>query len=208
MNRGVGYLYLKRSLDLSMTLVGFLVLSPIMLLIALLLRWSVNSSPIFRQERAGLHGKTFTVFKFKTMSEARNSAGQLLPDKDRLTAIGKLIRSTSLDELPQLVNVIRGDMSVVGPRPLLVRYLPLYNSRQARRHEVRPGITGWAQVNGRNAISWEERFEMDVYYVDHLSLGLDLKILWTTILKVLKREGISGADSPTMKAFTGTPKQP
>lgn len=203
-SKGV-YLYIKRWLDLIMAVMGCLVLGPIMLLVGLALRWSVNSSPIFWQERAGLDGKPFRVLKFKTMMDMRDGQGNLLPDKDRLTRAGKFVRTTSLDELPQLINVIKGDMSLIGPRPLLVRYLPLYSERQARRHEVRPGITGWAQVNGRNAISWEDRFELDVYYVDHLSIRLDLKILWMTILKVLKREGISGADSPTMKAFTGTP---
>lgn len=205
MNTKVLYRELKRSLDLVFALLGLLVLSPIMLLIWLLLRGSLGVDPVFRQQRAGLRGKTFLLLKFKTMKDTRDDAGVLLPDKDRLTRVGKFIRSTSLDELPQFINVIRGDMSLVGPRPLLVKYLPLYTERQSRRHEVRPGITGWAQVNGRNAISWEQRFELDVHYVDHIGFGLDLMILWKTFVKVIRREGISGADSPTMSAFTGTP---
>lgn len=155
------------------------------------------------QERPGKGGRVFRVVKFKTMNNRRDQTGKLLPDSERITILGKFVRSTSLDELPQLVNVLVGDMSLVGPRPLLVKYLSLYNERQARRHEVRPGITGWAQVNGRNAISWQERFELDVYYVDNLSFWLDLKILFLTVRKVLKREGISSQNSVTMDAFKG-----
>jgi lipopolysaccharide/colanic/teichoic acid biosynthesis glycosyltransferase len=157
----------------------------------------------FKQIRPGIYTRKFQLIKFKTMNDKQNSEGNLLSDADRLTKIGHIIRKTSLDELPQLINVIKGDMSLVGPRPLLVEYLPLYNEHQKRRHEVKPGITGWAQVNGRNAISWKEKFELDVWYVDHCSFSLDMKILWLTILKVFKREGINQAGQATVEKFNG-----
>jgi lipopolysaccharide/colanic/teichoic acid biosynthesis glycosyltransferase len=166
-----------------------------------------NSGKVFfRQERPGKNGKVFKVIKFKTMNDRKGRDGKLLPDNERLTTIGKFIRTTSMDELPQLLNVLKGDMSLIGPRPLLVKYLPLYSHHQARRHEVRPGITGWAQVNGRNAISWEEKFEYDVWYVDNLSMLLDLKIIFRTIQKVIIREGISSTTTLTMEAFKGNHK--
>ena len=165
-----------------------------------------NGGPVFfTQTRPGLNGCLFMLLKLKTMNDKRDKSGKLLPDNARLTNVGRFIRSMSIDELPQLVNVLRGDMSIVGPRPLLPEYLPLYNERQARRHEVRPGITGWAQVNGRNAISWEEKFDLDVWYVDNISFGLDMKILFMTFLKVLKREGISSVSATTMEKFNGSP---
>jgi lipopolysaccharide/colanic/teichoic acid biosynthesis glycosyltransferase len=194
----------KRFLDFTLTGIGFLVISPLLLLITLVLFFANGGKPFFYQERPGKDARIFRLYKFKTMNDRRDAEGKLLPDAERMTRAGRLIRSLSLDELPQLWNVLRGDMSLVGPRPLLVRYLPRYNKRQARRHELRPGITGWAQVNGRNAIGWEEKFELDVYYVDHLSLALDLKILWLTLLKVLRREGINTAPGMTMTEFLGS----
>lgn len=197
-------LFFKRVIDLLASGLGLLILSPVILLLILIITLSNRGTPFFFQQRPGRNGHIFRVIKFKTMNDRRDENGNLLPDKDRLTGIGKFIRSTSLDELPQLINVFKGDMSLIGPRPLLVKYLPLYNARQARRHEVRPGITGWAQVNGRNAISWEQKFEFDVWYVDHLSLLVDIRILWMTILKVVKRDGISADNSATMHPFAGT----
>ncbi len=169
----------------------------------LLLLIANNGKPFFLQQRPGKNEKIFTVIKFKTMNDKKDENGNLLPDEERLTTIGKFIRKTSLDEIPQLLNVIKGDMSLVGPRPLLVEYLPLYNEFEKRRHEVKPGITGWAQVNGRNAISWQQKFEYDVWYVDHLSFGLDMKILFMTFVKVFKSEGINAAGSATMEKFKG-----
>jgi lipopolysaccharide/colanic/teichoic acid biosynthesis glycosyltransferase len=166
-----------------------------------------KGTPFFIQPRPGKDERIFKIIKFKTMTDARDANGKLLPDAQRLTTIGKIVRSSSLDEIPQLFNVLAGDMSLIGPRPLLVSYLPRYDEFQKRRHEVRPGITGWAQVNGRNAISWPQKFGYDVWYVDHLSLALDLRILWLTVLKVLKREGISSATSATMETFTGNETQ-
>lgn len=179
----------------------FLLLLP-MLLIALLVRVNLGSPVLFRQMRPGLHGKPFILYKFRTMRNALGPDGRSLPDEQRLTPFGRWLRLTSLDELPELWNVLRGDMSLVGPRPLLMEYLPLYSPRQARRHEVRPGITGWAQVNGRNALSWEERLEMDVWYVDHRSLALDTKIVWLTVWTVLTRHGVNHAGHATMPKFT------
>jgi lipopolysaccharide/colanic/teichoic acid biosynthesis glycosyltransferase len=187
-------------------LVAFVVFSPFFLLIWVLLLFVNQGAPFFTQLRPGKSGKTFRVIKFRTMNNRRDQAGKLLPDAQRLTKIGRFVRSTSLDEIPQLINVIKGDMSLIGPRPLLVRYLDRYTPEQARRHEVRPGITGWAQVNGRNAISWEEKFTLDVWYVDNLSFALDMKILWMTIKKVLRREGISSGSSATMEEFMGSTK--
>lgn len=198
--------FFKRLVDLVLSLLAFLIFSPIFLIVLLLLFVANHGAPFFIQPRPGKNGKVFNVIKFRTMNNKRDASGKLLPDAQRLTPVGRFIRSTSLDEIPQLLNVIKGDMSLIGPRPLLVRYLDRYTPEQARRHEVRPGITGWAQVNGRNAISWEKRFELDVYYVDHLSFALDLKILWLTLQKVIKREGISSGSSATMEEFKGTAK--
>ncbi len=194
----------KRLLDLVGAGVGLLLLAPLMLLIAILVRVGLGSPVLFRQQRPGLHGKPFTLYKFRTMTDARDAQGNLLPDEQRLTRLGRFLRSTSLDELPELWNVLKGDMSLVGPRPLLMEYLPLYTPEQFRRHGVRPGVTGWAQIRGRNTLTWEERFALDVWYVDHVSLGLDLKILALTLWKVLTREGISHPGSDTMPKFTGS----
>lgn len=195
---------MKRLLDILAASSGLLLLSPVLLLLAVCVRSRIGRPVFFRQRRPGLGGGAFEMVKFRTMTEARDDQGELLPDAERLPAFGRFLRSTSLDELPELWNVLRGDMSLVGPRPLLMEYLPLYSAEQARRHEVRPGITGWAQVNGRNALSWEEKFELDVWYVDHRSLWLDLRILWLTLLKVAKREGVSAEGSATMHRFAGS----
>jgi undecaprenyl phosphate N,N'-diacetylbacillosamine 1-phosphate transferase len=196
--------YFKRLFDFLLSLLGFIIISPIFLLIWIWLSIAnKGAGAFFFQERPGKNEKIFKVIKFKTMNDRKDASGKLLPDAQRLTKVGKFVRSTSLDEIPQLLNVIKGDMSLIGPRPLLVEYLPLYNEKQKRRHEVRPGITGWAQVNGRNAISWQQKFEYDVWYVDHISLSLDLKILLKTIRKVFIREGISSDRSATMEAFNG-----
>lgn len=195
--------FFKRLIDILVSFIGLLALSPIMLFITMLLLFANRGKPFFTQQRPGKDMRVFRVVKFKTMDDKRDIHGNLLPDGERLTRIGKLIRSTSLDELPQLLNVLKGDMSLVGPRPLLVKYLPLYNKHQARRHEVRPGITGWAQVNGRNAISWQERFNLDVYYAENLSLALDVRIIFLTFRKVMEREGINANDTTTMEAFKG-----
>lgn len=194
---------LKRFLDVLMATIGIVVCSPVILMVAILLNLSLRGNPFFVQERPGRNGRIFKLIKFRTMNEKRDRNGKLLPDRDRLTPVGRLIRSTSLDELPQLLNVLKGDMSLVGPRPLLVNYLPLYSEEQSRRHNVRPGITGWAQINGRNSISWKEKFELDVWYVDHVSFLLDLKIIGRTVVKVFRREGINSKASVTMEAFRG-----
>lgn len=199
--------FLKRPQDFLCALVGLIILSPVMLITAILVRIKLGSPVIFKQERPGLHGKVFILYKFRTMTDERDAEGNLLPSNQRLTRFGKKLRSTSLDELPELLNILKGDMSIVGPRPLLVRYLPLYNEHQARRHEVRPGFTGLAQVNGRNAISWEEKFDWDVEYVDHISFLGDWKIIFRTVGTVLKREGISSNTSAVMEAFQGTPSR-
>jgi len=196
-------LVFKRILDFSFSLLGLTILSPIFLLVTFFLCLANRGKPFFFQKRPGKNGKIFRIIKFKTMNDRTDSEGNLLSDADRLTPVGKFVRKTSLDEIPQLINVLKGDMSLVGPRPLLPEYLPLYNKEQARRHEVRPGITGWAQVNGRNAISWKQKFEYDVWYVDHLSFWLDLKILLLTIKKVFVREGISQQGQATMEPFRG-----
>jgi len=196
--------FFKRLFDFVIALIGFVIISPLFLLLWIWLSIAnKGAGAFFLQERPGKDERLFKVIKFKTMTDERDAKGNLLPDAVRLTRIGKFVRSTSLDEIPQLINVLKGDMSLIGPRPLLVQYLPLYNETQRRRHEVRPGITGWAQVNGRNAISWEQKFDYDVWYVDHLSLSLDFKILMRTILKVFKREGISSDTNATMEAFKG-----
>jgi sugar transferase EpsL len=198
---------IKRVVDIVGASVGIILLAPVMLAVALLVLLTMGRPVLFRQQRPGLRGKPFTLYKFRTMRDARSASGELLPDDLRLTTFGKWLRSTSLDELPELFNVFKGEMSLVGPRPLLMEYLPRYSPEQARRHEVKPGITGWAQVNGRNALTWEEKFRMDVWYVDHWNLWLDMKILLLTIWKVLKREGISAEGSATMPVFTGNTTQ-
>ncbi len=194
---------IKPLFDSLVALVALLLLSPLFIFLTIFLYWANDGKPFFRQPRPGKNGRVFRVVKFKTMNDKRGSDGQLLPDEARLTPVGKFVRKTSLDEIPQLLNVLKGDMSLVGPRPLLVEYLPLYNEEQRKRHDVRPGITGWAQVNGRNAISWREKFAYDVWYVDNISLLLDLKILWMTVLKVIQSEGVNSASSATMERFTG-----
>ena len=194
----------KRLLDIAGAILGLGLLGLPMLIVAFLVRIKLGSPVIFRQIRPGLHGKPFVLYKFRTMTDARDEDGNLLPDELRLTPFGKFLRSTSLDELPELFNVLKGDMSLVGPRPLLMQYLERYTPEQARRHEVKPGITGWAQINGRNALSWEEKFEMDVWYVDNWSIWLDLKILLLTLIKVLKREGIHADGHVTMPEFFGS----
>ncbi len=194
----------KRVFDLTLTLIAVLILWLPMLLVAILVRLFLGSPVLFCQMRPGLHGKSFTMFKFRTMIDVYDPQGRLLPDAQRLTPFGRFLRQTSLDELPELINVLRSEMSLVGPRPLLMEYLPLYTSEQVRRHDVLPGITGWAQVNGRNVISWEEKFVYDVWYVDHQSFWLDMKILFLTLWKVLKREDINQPHHATTEAFKGT----
>lgn len=194
---------IKRALDIWGAAIGLIIFSPVLIVISLVIRAQMGSPVLFRQFRPGMHGKPFQMIKFRTMREAVGPDGTLLPDGERMTSIGRFLRSSSLDELPELWNVLKGDMSLVGPRPLLMEYLPLYLPEQARRHEVRPGVTGWAQVNGRNAISWDEKFVLDVWYVDNQSLWLDLKIIWFTIRQVIKRDGISSAGEATMSKFTG-----
>ena len=194
----------KRIIDFSLSFLGFIIISPVFLLLWIWLSIAnKGAGAFFFQERPGKDEKIFRVIKFKTMNDKRDESGNLLPDAERLTRVGRFVRSTSLDEIPQLLNVIKGDMSLIGPRPLLVQYLPLYNEEQKRRHEVRPGITGWAQVNGRNAISWQQKFEYDVWYVDHVSLSLDLKIMFKTIQKVFKRDGINSDKNATVEEFKG-----
>ena len=196
--------FLKRILDFLIVFCVLVTIWPILLLLIIWLHFANKGAGVFfTQERPGKNGKIFKVIKFKTMTDECDANGDLLPDEQRLTKVGKFIRSTSVDELPQLINVLRGDMALIGPRPLLPQYLPLYNKEQARRHEVRPGITGWAQVNGRNAISWTKKFELDVWYVDHCSFILDLRIIVLTIKKVFVREGISSETSATIEYFTG-----
>ncbi len=195
---------LKRAMDFFLSLMALLVLSPILVILMVLGAVKMKGNPFFTQQRPGKDGKIFRLIKFRTMTSEKDADGNLLPDEQRLTRYGKLLRSTSLDELPELINILMGDMSIVGPRPLLVQYLPLYNAQQRRRHEVRPGMTGYAQVNGRNAISWEEKFRLDVEYVDNITFWGDVKIIWKTALAVLKRDGISSETSATMEPFQGT----
>lgn len=197
---------MKRGLDILVSGVLLTALAPAFAVIALLVRWRLGAPVLFKQQRPGRQERLFGMLKFRTMTDRRASDGTLLPDAERLTAFGRFLRSTSLDELPGLINVLKGEMSLVGPRPLLVQYLPLYDDFQRRRHEVRPGITGWAQVNGRNALSWEEKFAHDVWYVDNRSLLLDLRILLMTARKVVLRDGITAEGEATMPAFTGTPR--
>lgn len=201
---GIYEKFIKRGLDLLLSGAALLVLWPVLLVLVVLVRRKLGSPAIFCQERPGKNGKIFRLYKLRTMTDERDENGDLLPDEQRLTSFGRTLRSLSLDELPELWNIFRGDMSLVGPRPLLVKYLPLYNDEQARRHEVMPGLTGWAQVNGRNLVTWEDKFAMDVWYVDHISFALDLKILWLTVKAVLRREGISAQSSATMEEFQGS----
>ena len=196
--------FFKRIIDFTIVFIALLIIWPILLLITIWLHFAnKGAGAFFTQERPGKDGKIFKVIKYKTMTDERDENGNLLPDAQRLTKVGKFVRSTSIDELPQLINVFKGDMALIGPRPWLVRYLPLYSKEQARRHEVRPGITGWAQCNGRNAISWSKKFELDVWYVDHCTLWTDIKIIWITIMKVIKRADISQDGQATMEAFNG-----
>ena len=196
--------FFKRIIDFTIVFIALLIIWPILLIITIWLHFAnKGAGAFFTQERPGKNGKIFKVIKYKTMTDERDENGNLLPDIKRLTKVGKFVRSTSIDELPQLINVLKGDMALIGPRPLLVQYLPLYSKEQARRHEVRPGITGWAQCNGRNAISWTKKFELDVWYVDHCTLWTDIKIIWITIMKVLKRADISQEGQATMEAFNG-----
>ena len=195
---------IKRTFDILVSLAALLLLWPVLLVLGVLVRVKLGPPALFRQQRPGLHGRPFTMLKFRTMTDARDTQGNLLPDGERLSSFGRSLRSTSLDELPELINVVAGDMSLVGPRPLLMRYLDRYTPEQMRRHEVRPGITGWAQVNGRNAITWDQKFALDIWYVDHHSLRLDLRIIWLTVRNVLRREGISQAGEATMEEFLGT----
>ena len=198
---------MKRIFDFVVAFLGLLILALPLLILIIMIRRKLGSPVFFRQIRPGLGGAPFEMVKFRTMTDSKGADGQLLPDADRLTPFGRFLRSTSLDELPELWNVLKGDMSLVGPRPLLMEYLPLYTSEQARRHEARPGVTGWAQINGRNAISWEDKFSLDVWYVDNQSLWLDIKILWLTVKKVLVRDGISAAGEATMSKFTGNKQE-
>lgn len=199
--------FFKPLIDILVALIAFMILSPVFLLATVLLMIANSGKPFFVQPRPGKGGKVFRILKFKTMNDAKDAQGNLLPDADRLTIIGKIVRKTSIDEIPQLLNVVMGEMSLVGPRPLLIEYLPLYNERQRRRHEVKPGITGWAQVNGRNTISWEEKFNLDVYYVDNMSLTLDIKIIFLTLGNVLRSKGVNQHGAATMEKFKGSVKQ-
>ena len=198
--------FIKRLLDIVISFSALIILSPVLLIVAVLVRTKLGSPVIFHQQRPGYHGKVFKLCKFRSMTDERDENGELLPDEIRLTKFGKALRATSLDELPELWNILKGDMSLIGPRPLLVKYLPLYNEFQSHRHDVKPGLTGWAQVNGRNAISWEERFELDVYYVNNISFLMDLKILFQTVAVVFRHNDINSATDATMEAFKGTPE--
>ena len=197
-------LFLKRLIDVTGALIGLIVLSPILLFVAVVIRFKLGSPVLFRHKRPGLHGKPFELIKFRTMTDELDENGKLLPDSERLPAFGRFLRSTSMDELPELLSVLKGDMSLVGPRPLMMKYLPRYTAEQARRHEVKPGLTGWAQVNGRNAASWERKFELDVWYVDNWNLWLDFKIILMTLIAVIKREGITQPGQATASEFMGT----
>jgi lipopolysaccharide/colanic/teichoic acid biosynthesis glycosyltransferase len=198
------YPALKHCADYCAALLALLLLAPLLLLVALLVRWRLGAPVLFRQQRPGFGGRPFKLLKFRTMTSQRDASGALLPDAQRLTPLGRWLRSTSIDELPELINILRGEMSFIGPRPLLIQYLPLYSPEQARRHQVRPGFSGWAQINGRNALSWEEKFRLDVWYVDHQSLALDLRIFLLTIWIVIRRDGISAAGEATMAPFTSS----
>lgn len=196
-------LYFKRFFDVIVALIGLIVASPVLIIVVFILRIQNKGSIFFFQDRPGYRQKAFRIVKLKTMTDEKDLDGKLLPDNQRITKVGKLIRKLSIDELPQLVNVLKGDMSLIGPRPLLFKYIPLYSAEQLRRHDVRPGITGWAQVNGRNSISWKQKFDFDIYYVDHLSLRLDIKILWLTLVKVLRTEGVNQSNERPMQPFNG-----
>ena len=196
--------FIKRTFDLISSILGLIILSPIFLIVYLIVRFNLGSPVFFTQERVGKDNKIFKMIKFRTMLDARDKNGELLSDEQRLTKTGKILRSLSLDELPELINIIKGDMSLVGPRPLLTRYLPLYSEEQLRRHNVMPGLTGWAQINGRNSISWKEKFKLDIWYVDNWSLLLDIKILFLTVYKVVKRDGINQDENVTMEYFNGS----
>ena len=204
----MSYAPVKRAMDILGGALGLLILSPLLLLVAVLIRLTMGKPVIFRQVRPGLYEKPFTIYKFRTMTEKRAPDGSQLPDKELLTKLGAFLRKSSIDELPELWNVLRGDMSLVGPRPLMMQYLPLYNDFQKRRHDVKPGITGWAQVNGRNAASWEQKFEYDVWYVDNQSFGVDVRVLLKTVVKVLRRDGINAPGEATMPAFDGSSPEP
>ncbi|SDM56304.1 sugar transferase [Sediminibacillus halophilus] len=199
--------FVKRPMDFILSLIAIIVLSPVFFIVAILVRTKLGSPVLFKQKRPGLNEEVFMMYKFRTMTDERDKNGNLLPDNARLTRFGKLLRSTSLDELPELFNILKGNMSIIGPRPLLVQYLPLYNSHQKRRHEVRPGLSGLAQISGRNAISWEDKFNLDVKYVDNLSFALDWKIILLTIKKTLVREGINSENVATMEPFKGSKKE-
>lgn len=198
------YKYIKRFFDIFSSFLALVVLSPLLLILIVVGAFVMKGNPFFTQQRPGKNEKIFKLIKFRTMTNAKDKDGNLLPDADRLTKYGEFLRNTSLDELPELINILKGDMSVIGPRPLLVEYIPRYNAHQHRRHEVRPGLSGWAQVNGRNTVSWEDKFDMDVEYVDNYNLVMDIKILFMTVFNVLKREGISSDTSATMEEFKGT----
>ena len=197
----------KRLLDFLLSLMALCLLSPVLLILVVLGAWKMKGNPFFTQQRPGKGEKIFKLIKFRTMTCETDADGKLLPDEQRLTGYGRFLRSTSLDELPELINILKGDMSIVGPRPLLVKYLPRYNAEQRRRHDVRPGLTGWAQVNGRNAISWEDKFRLDVWYVEHIGFGIDVKTIFLTVKNVLRREGISSDTSATMEEFMGTKQE-
>ncbi|WP_281356918.1 sugar transferase [Piscibacillus halophilus] len=210
MNNSKGGIYrrfVKRPMDFILSLIAIIVLSPVLLIVALLVRTKLGSPVLFKQKRPGLNEEIFMMYKFRTMTDERDDKGELLPDSVRLTKFGRLLRSTSLDELPELFNILKGDMSIIGPRPLLVQYLPLYNNHQKRRHEVRPGLSGLAQISGRNAISWEDKFNLDVEYVDNVSFIEDWKIIFLTIKKVFVREGINSETAATIEPFKGTKKE-
>ncbi|WP_307209048.1 sugar transferase [Chryseobacterium lathyri] len=195
--------FLKRVIDFLIALIGLILLSPVFIIVTVLLYFANQGKPFFLQARPGLNEKIFYIIKFKTMNDKKDGQGNYLPDSERLTRVGSFIRQTSLDELPQLINVLKGDMAMIGPRPLLPQYLPLYSESQKRRHNIRPGITGWAQVNGRNAISWTMKFELDIWYIDNVSFATDCKVMFLTLKKVIKKEGINQADQATVEAFTG-----
>lgn len=195
--------FFKRMIDFLIALIGLILLSPVFIVVTILLYFANQGKPFFFQARPGLNEKIFHIIKFKTMNDRKDEKGNFLPDSERLTPVGSFIRQTSLDELPQLINVLKGDMALIGPRPLLPQYLPLYNESQKRRHTIRPGITGWAQVNGRNAISWTKKFELDIWYIDHLSFETDCKVIFLTLKKVIKREGINQAGQATAEVFNG-----
>lgn len=205
--KGIYRKYMKRTMDIALSFLALIALSPVLLLTALLVRIKLGSPVLFKQRRPGRHGKIFTMYKFRTMTDARDERGEPLPDEVRLTRFGRLLRSTSLDELPELFNILKGDMSLIGPRPLLVQYLPLYTGEQMRRHEVRPGLSGLAQVRGRNAITWEERLKWDVEYVDRITFAGDVRLIWLTLKMAVRREGINGENAATMSVFTGTKAQ-